>query len=72
MLCGTRAAPDEPENTMKYMLLIYGAQPAQAPTHAEMQDEMNQYWDYEKAVAIQNSCIVCVERRPRTQAPRSK
>ncbi len=51
MLCGTRAAPDETENTMKYMLLIYGAQPAQPPTHAEIQEEMNQYWEYEKAVA---------------------
>lgn len=33
------------------MLLIYGAQPEQVPTQAQIQDEMNQYWAYEKAVA---------------------
>ena len=36
---------------MKYMLLIYGARPSEPPTQSEIQDEMNQYWAYEKAVA---------------------
>jgi hypothetical protein len=36
---------------MKYMLLIYGAQPAEAPSEEAVQQEMNEYWAYEKAVA---------------------
>jgi hypothetical protein len=36
---------------MKYMLLIYGAQPAEPPTDEAIQQEMNEYWAYEKAVA---------------------
>ncbi|WP_205347071.1 YciI family protein [Pseudonocardia broussonetiae] len=36
---------------MKYMLLIYGAQPTEAPSQEDIQAEMNTYWEYEKAVA---------------------
>lgn len=36
---------------MKYMLLIYGAQPTEPPTPAEIEAEMNTYLAYEKAVA---------------------
>ncbi len=36
---------------MKYLLLIYGAQPAEPPTPEAIEAEMNTYWDYEKAVA---------------------
>jgi hypothetical protein len=36
---------------MKYMLLIYGPQPAEAPSDEAIQKEMNEYWAYEKAVA---------------------
>ncbi|HXV92951.1 MAG TPA: YciI family protein [Pseudonocardia sp.] len=36
---------------MKYMLLIYGAQPTEPPSPEEIQAEMDAYWAYEKAVA---------------------
>ncbi len=36
---------------MKYMLLIYTTQPSEPPTEQAIQDEMNAYWAYEKAVA---------------------
>jgi hypothetical protein len=36
---------------MKYMLLIYGAEPAEPPTEEATQQVMNDYWAYEKAVA---------------------
>ena len=36
---------------MKYMLLIYGAQPAEPQSAESIQAEMNEYWAYEKAVA---------------------
>lgn len=36
---------------MKYMLLLYGAAPTEQPTEAEIQQEMDEYWPFEKAVA---------------------
>jgi hypothetical protein len=36
---------------MKYMLLIYVAQPAEPPTEQAVEQEMGEYWAYEKAVA---------------------
>jgi Uncharacterized protein conserved in bacteria len=36
---------------MKYMLLIYGAEPSEPPTEQAIQEVMDQYWAYEKAVA---------------------
>jgi hypothetical protein len=36
---------------VRYMLLLYGAQPAEPPSDEAIQQEMNQYWSYEKAVA---------------------
>ena len=36
---------------MKYMLLIYGAQPTEPPSEAEVQKVMDAYWAYEKEVS---------------------
>lgn len=36
---------------MKYMLLIYGAQPVEEPPAEAVEAIMNEYWAYEKAVA---------------------
>ncbi|WP_308283042.1 YciI family protein [Pseudonocardia nigra] len=36
---------------MKYMLLIYGAEPTEPPSDQETQKIMDEYWAYEKAVA---------------------
>jgi hypothetical protein len=36
---------------MKYMLLIYGAQPAEEPSAEAVEQIMNEYWAYEKAVS---------------------
>jgi hypothetical protein len=36
---------------MKYMLLIYGERPSEAPSDSAVQQMMNDYWAYEKAVA---------------------
>lgn len=36
---------------MKYMLLIYGAEPTEPPTEQAIQQEIDAYWAYEKAVA---------------------
>ena len=36
---------------MKYMLLIYGAQPTEEPSAEAVEQIMNEYWAYEKAVA---------------------
>jgi hypothetical protein len=51
MLCGTPATPTSEEHAMKYMLLIYGAEPAEPPTEQAIEQEMNAYRAYEKAVA---------------------
>ena len=39
------------ERDVKYMLLIYGARPTEPPSEEAIQQEMNEYWAYEKAVA---------------------
>jgi hypothetical protein len=39
------------EHEMKYMLLIYGAQPAEEPSAEAVEQIMNEYWAYEKAVS---------------------
>jgi hypothetical protein len=36
---------------MKYMLLIYGTQPSEEPSAAAVEQIMNEYWAYEKAVS---------------------
>jgi hypothetical protein len=36
---------------MKYMLLIYGAQPTEEPSAEAVEQIMNEYWAYEKAVS---------------------
>ncbi len=36
---------------MKYLLLIYTPQRTEAPSEEAIQQEMNDYWAYEKAVA---------------------
>ena len=36
---------------MKYMLLIYGTQPAEEPSAEAVEQIMNEYWAYEKAVS---------------------
>lgn len=36
---------------MKYMLLIYGAEPTEAPSQEAIDAVMGEYWEYEKAVA---------------------
>lgn len=36
---------------MKYMLLIYSAPRSEPPTQADIDQEMGDYWAYEKAVA---------------------
>lgn len=36
---------------MRYMLLIYGDEPAGQPDPAEVEQVMGEYWAYEKAVA---------------------
>ena len=36
---------------MKYMLLIYGSEPTEPPTEQAIQQEIDAYWAYEKAVA---------------------
>ena len=35
---------------MKYMLLIYGPEPAEPPTEEAIQAELDSYWAYEEAV----------------------
>ena len=35
---------------MKYMLLLYGAQPDAPQTEQAIQEEMDEYWPYEKAI----------------------
>jgi hypothetical protein len=39
------------EPAVKYMLLIYGAQPTEPPSEAEVQKVMDAYWAYEKEVS---------------------
>jgi hypothetical protein len=39
------------EHEMKYMLLIYGTQPSEEPSAEAVEQIMNEYWAYEKAVA---------------------
>jgi hypothetical protein len=36
---------------MKYMLLIYGPKPAEEPSAEAIEQIMNEYWAYEKAVS---------------------
>jgi hypothetical protein len=36
---------------VKYMLLIYGAEPTEPPSQEAINEVMNAYWAYEKAVA---------------------
>jgi hypothetical protein len=52
MLVAPRHRPDtDEEPTVKYMLLIYGAQDVQPQTPEAVQQVMDEYWAYEKAVA---------------------
>jgi hypothetical protein len=46
-----RSHDDDREHLVKYMLLIYSAQSTEPPTEQAIQQEMDEYWAYEKAVA---------------------
>jgi hypothetical protein len=47
---GGVAAGRPEEGSMRYLMLIYGEEPATPPSQAEIDAEMAQWWDYDAAI----------------------